>query len=170
MHILFTRTQTNYHKIDFDSMLLVIHSMGMKPLSIVRYGVQGALSLTRNDSTISTNSRGSRKDKKNSQASRWVLNAVHLFVLIIAKVKLKKHKNCRRNLDYLLFKVKLLPVFFFLSFAFRVIFYVFSWSPIKTLLEFTKRTRNRFFFFFLTIFSFLLHSFKYILFSFSLSL
>ncbi|XP_031626590.1 dopamine D2-like receptor isoform X2 [Contarinia nasturtii] len=45
-------------------------SMGMKPLSIVRYGVQGALSLTRNDSTVSTNSRGSRKDKKNSQASR----------------------------------------------------------------------------------------------------
>lgn len=44
--------------------------MAMKPLNIVRYGVQGALSLTRNDSTISTNSRGSRKDKKNSQASR----------------------------------------------------------------------------------------------------
>lgn len=47
-----------------------IRSMSMKPLSIMRYGVQGALSLTRNDSTISTNSRGSRKDKKNSQASR----------------------------------------------------------------------------------------------------
>lgn len=41
----------------------------MKPISFVRYGVQ-ALALARNDSTLSTNSRGSRKEKKNSQASR----------------------------------------------------------------------------------------------------
>lgn len=42
----------------------------MKPISIVRYGVQEALALARNDSTLSTNSRGSTKDKKNAQASR----------------------------------------------------------------------------------------------------
>lgn len=45
-------------------------SVAMKPLSLVRYGVQEALSLARNDSTLSTNSRGSTKDKKNAQASR----------------------------------------------------------------------------------------------------
>lgn len=38
--------------------------------NLVRSGVQSALSLSRNDSTLSTNSRDSRKDKKNTQASR----------------------------------------------------------------------------------------------------
>lgn len=45
-------------------------SVSLRPLSLVRSGVQ-ALHINRNDSTLSTNStRGSRKDKKNSQASR----------------------------------------------------------------------------------------------------
>lgn len=43
-------------------------SVGGKAVANIRYGVQSAL--TRNDSNISTNSRGSRKEKKNSQASR----------------------------------------------------------------------------------------------------
>lgn len=47
-------------------------SVAMRPLSFMRSSVQDALSLARNDSTLSTNSRGSRKDKKNSQATRWV--------------------------------------------------------------------------------------------------
>ncbi|XP_055300316.1 dopamine D2-like receptor isoform X2 [Sitodiplosis mosellana] len=68
-------------------------SMGMKPLSIVRYGVQGALSLTRNDSTVSTNSRGSRKDKKNSQASR----VSGSFVAITSKMS--------QNLSFTIYKV-----------------------------------------------------------------
>lgn len=49
-------------------------SVAMRPLSFMRSSVQDALSLARNDSTLSTNSRGSRKDKKNSQATRWVIN------------------------------------------------------------------------------------------------
>ncbi|XP_055380437.1 dopamine D2-like receptor isoform X4 [Condylostylus longicornis] len=49
----------------------------MKPLSFVRYGVQGALALTRHDSTMSTTSKASRKDKKNSQTSRFTLYKVH---------------------------------------------------------------------------------------------
>ncbi|XP_037039796.1 dopamine D2-like receptor isoform X2 [Bradysia coprophila] len=52
-------------------------SVAMKPLSLVRYGVQEALSLARNDSTLSTNSRGSTKDKKNAQASRFTIYKVH---------------------------------------------------------------------------------------------
>ncbi|KAJ6634612.1 Dopamine D2-like receptor [Pseudolycoriella hygida] len=52
-------------------------SVTMKPLSLVRYGVQEALSLARNDSTLSTNSRGSTKDKKNAQASRFTIYKVH---------------------------------------------------------------------------------------------
>lgn len=46
-------------------------NVALKPISsLVRCGVQSALSLSRNDSTLSTNSRDSRKDKKNVQASR----------------------------------------------------------------------------------------------------
>lgn len=48
-------------------------SVALKPgvVSMVRCGVQQALSLTRNDSTMSTHSReNSRKDNKNTQASR----------------------------------------------------------------------------------------------------
>lgn len=51
-------------------------SVSLKPLSIVRTGVQ-ALNISRNDSTLSTNSRGSRKDKKNLQASRFTIYKVH---------------------------------------------------------------------------------------------
>jgi hypothetical protein len=48
-----------------------IYSVALKQLSIVRSGVQQALSLSRNDSTMSANSReSSRKDNKNTQASR----------------------------------------------------------------------------------------------------
>lgn len=48
---------------------LHVNSISLKPLSIVRSSVQ-VLSLARNDSTLSANSKGSRKDKKNLQASR----------------------------------------------------------------------------------------------------
>lgn len=45
-------------------------SVSLRPLSLVRSSVQ-ALQIARNDSTLSSNSnRGSRKDKKNLQASR----------------------------------------------------------------------------------------------------
>ncbi|EGK97179.1 AGAP004453-PC [Anopheles gambiae str. PEST] len=50
----------------------------LKPLSLVRCGVQQALTLNRNDSTLSTNSRdSSRKDKKNTQASRFTIYKVN---------------------------------------------------------------------------------------------
>ncbi|XP_036675779.3 dopamine D2-like receptor isoform X4 [Drosophila suzukii] len=53
-------------------------SVAMKPLSFVRYGVQEAMTLARNDSTLSTTSKtSSRKDKKNSQASRFTIYKVH---------------------------------------------------------------------------------------------
>ncbi|XP_035772557.1 dopamine D2-like receptor isoform X1 [Anopheles albimanus] len=53
-------------------------SVTLKPLSLVRCGVQQALSLNRNDSTLSTNSRdSSRKDKKNTQASRFTIYKVN---------------------------------------------------------------------------------------------
>lgn len=58
--------------ISFLLVHLLCYSVGGKAVANVRYGVQS--SLTRNDSNISTNSRGSRKDKKNSQASRYVNN------------------------------------------------------------------------------------------------
>ncbi|XP_017853378.1 dopamine D2-like receptor isoform X3 [Drosophila busckii] len=52
--------------------------VAMKPLSFVRYGVQEAMTLARNDSTLSTTSKtSSRKDKKNSQASRFTIYKVH---------------------------------------------------------------------------------------------
>lgn len=46
-------------------------SVSLRPMSLVRSSVQ-ALQIARNDSTLSTNSKGSRKDKKNLQASRSV--------------------------------------------------------------------------------------------------
>lgn len=46
-------------------------SVSLRPMSLVRSSVQ-ALQIARNDSTLSTNSKGSRKDKKNLQASRLV--------------------------------------------------------------------------------------------------
>ncbi|XP_040157204.1 LOW QUALITY PROTEIN: dopamine D2-like receptor [Anopheles arabiensis] len=53
-------------------------SVTLKPLSLVRCGVQQALTLNRNDSTLSTNSRdSSRKDKKNTQASRFTIYKVN---------------------------------------------------------------------------------------------
>ncbi|XP_049310282.1 dopamine D2-like receptor isoform X1 [Bactrocera dorsalis] len=53
-------------------------SVAMKPLSFVRCGVQEAITLARNDSTISAASKSSsRKDKKNSQASRFTIYKVH---------------------------------------------------------------------------------------------
>ncbi|XP_058055796.1 dopamine D2-like receptor [Anopheles bellator] len=56
-------------------------SVTLKPLSLVRCGVQQALSLNRNDSTLSTNSTAtrdsSRKDKKNTQASRFTIYKVN---------------------------------------------------------------------------------------------
>ncbi|XP_037940352.1 dopamine D2-like receptor isoform X2 [Teleopsis dalmanni] len=53
-------------------------SVAMKPLSFVRYGVQEAMTLARNDSTLSATSKtSSRKDKKNSQASRFTIYKVH---------------------------------------------------------------------------------------------
>ncbi|KRF98842.1 uncharacterized protein Dwil_GK16340, isoform B [Drosophila willistoni] len=53
-------------------------NVAMKPLSFVRYGVQEAMTLARNDSTLSTTSKtSSRKDKKNSQASRFTIYKVH---------------------------------------------------------------------------------------------
>ncbi|XP_064537033.1 dopamine D2-like receptor isoform X2 [Drosophila montana] len=53
-------------------------SVAMKPLSFVRYGAQEAMTLARNDSTLSTTSKtSSRKDKKNSQASRFTIYKVH---------------------------------------------------------------------------------------------
>lgn len=68
-----------------DDLLLYLtflpRSVAMRPLSFMRSSVQDALSLARNDSTLSTNSRGSMKDKKNSQASRWV----HLNMVILNK-------------------------------------------------------------------------------------
>ncbi|XP_034111448.1 dopamine D2-like receptor isoform X3 [Drosophila albomicans] len=55
-----------------------LSSVAMKPLSFVRYGVQEAMTLARNDSTLSTTSKtSSRKDKKNSQASRFTIYKVH---------------------------------------------------------------------------------------------
>lgn len=51
--------------------LILCSSVALKQLSAVRSGVQQALSLSRNDSTLSANSReSSRKDNKNTQASR----------------------------------------------------------------------------------------------------
>ncbi|XP_054087233.1 dopamine D2-like receptor isoform X2 [Zeugodacus cucurbitae] len=53
-------------------------SVAMKPLSFVRCGVQEAMTLARNDSTLSAASKSSsRKDKKNSQASRFTIYKVH---------------------------------------------------------------------------------------------
>ncbi|KAM7346832.1 dopamine D2-like receptor isoform 3-T4 [Cochliomyia hominivorax] len=54
-------------------------SAAMKPLSFMRYGVQEAMTLARNDSTLSTTSKtSSRKDKKNTQASsRFTIYKVH---------------------------------------------------------------------------------------------
>ncbi|XP_055912479.1 dopamine D2-like receptor isoform X2 [Eupeodes corollae] len=53
-------------------------SVAMKPLSLVRYGVQEAITLARNDSTLSATSKtSSRKNKKNSQASRFTIYKVH---------------------------------------------------------------------------------------------
>ncbi|CAO1404754.1 unnamed protein product [Diamesa tonsa] len=53
-------------------------SVALKPMSMVRCGVQQALSLSRNDSTLSTNSReNSRKDNKNTQASRFTIYKVN---------------------------------------------------------------------------------------------
>ncbi|XP_036227812.2 dopamine D2-like receptor isoform X2 [Bactrocera oleae] len=53
-------------------------SVAMKSLSFVRCGVQEAMTLARNDSTLSAASKSSsRKDKKNSQASRFTIYKVH---------------------------------------------------------------------------------------------
>ncbi|XP_046802559.1 dopamine D2-like receptor isoform X2 [Lucilia cuprina] len=53
-------------------------SAAMKPLSFMRCGVQEAMTLARNDSTLSTTSKtSSRKDKKNTQASRFTIYKVH---------------------------------------------------------------------------------------------
>ncbi|XP_061398805.1 dopamine D2-like receptor, partial [Musca vetustissima] len=53
-------------------------SAAMKPLSFMRYGVQEAMTLARNDSTLSSTSKtSSRKDKKNIQASRFTIYKVH---------------------------------------------------------------------------------------------
>ncbi|XP_075157990.1 dopamine D2-like receptor [Haematobia irritans] len=50
----------------------------IKPLSFLRYGVQEATALSRNDSTLSATSKSSsRKDKKNIQASRFTIYKVH---------------------------------------------------------------------------------------------
>lgn len=48
-----------------------------------RYGVQNTVSLTRHDSTLSTNSRGSRKDKKSSQASRYGIKYLIITSILI---------------------------------------------------------------------------------------
>ncbi|XP_073831175.1 dopamine D2-like receptor isoform X2 [Musca autumnalis] len=53
-------------------------SAAIKPLSFMRYGVQEAMTLARNDSTLSSTSKtSSRKDKKNIQASRFTIYKVH---------------------------------------------------------------------------------------------
>lgn len=71
------KTHTIYNittiSIEFNYMMAYtnIYSVAMKPLSYVRYGVQEALALARHDSTLSSSSRGSSKDKKNAQASRY---------------------------------------------------------------------------------------------------
>ncbi|XP_030381529.1 dopamine D2-like receptor [Scaptodrosophila lebanonensis] len=53
-------------------------SVSMKPFPFGRYGAQEAMTLARNDSTLSTTSKtSSRKDKKNSQASRFTIYKVH---------------------------------------------------------------------------------------------
>uniref|UniRef100_A0A1A9VX17 G-protein coupled receptors family 1 profile domain-containing protein n=1 Tax=Glossina austeni TaxID=7395 RepID=A0A1A9VX17_GLOAU len=50
----------------------------IKPLSLVRYGVQEAMTLARTDSTLSTTSKtSSRRDKKPTQGSRFTIYKVH---------------------------------------------------------------------------------------------